>query len=354
MLLFGSLFFCFFVIETGYRVLDPFPFFSRSEINFSNIWHGNLSTYDQTLGWKGVPWGRAELVTKSNRIWFEHNRYGFRDIEHTDFTDKKPAIVFVGDSFTWGFNVEFEDMFVNRLRDMLPGYELFNLAHPGYGTDQEFLTFIRWHEKRTLKLVVLMFCENDVADNDSMFRYRKPKPKYQLVGNKLKLVGVPVPKDEAWTQPHRSKRTVDSWRTILKKFLFCSHFLHDVNFRYAQFHWQNKPKRIRKGRSKKPDLNLTSRLLEEFKREAERRGAKFVVVLIPSKREIEKLDDSLPYQIEIADLSQRTGIKYLDMAPNFKNTWYRTYYRRDMHWNSRGHKIAAEALYDYATRNLSP
>ena len=32
-LLFGSLLFCFFVIEMGYRVLEPFPFFSNEEIN---------------------------------------------------------------------------------------------------------------------------------------------------------------------------------------------------------------------------------------------------------------------------------------------------------------------------------
>jgi len=88
-----------------------------------------------------------------------------------------------------------------------------------------------------------------------------------------------------------------------------------------------------------------------LKRESKEREAKFVVVFIPSKREIEKLDVSLPYQIEIAELCQRLGIEYLNLAPHFKKTWYRTYFRQGMHWNARGNKIATEALYEYLTRN---
>jgi SGNH hydrolase-like domain, acetyltransferase AlgX len=235
-------------------------------------------------------------------------------------------------------------MFVNRLRNMLHGYELFNLAHRGYGSDQELLTFKHWRDKRNLKL---MFCENDVADNNSMFRYGKPKPRYQLVENKLMLVGVPVPKDESWTQS-RKKTAADFWEKIAEN-LFRSHFLHDVYFRSAQFWARNNTQRIRK----KPDVTLTSRILGEFKSEAERKGANFVVVFIPSKREIEKVADSLPYQIEMADLCQRLSIDYLDLALNFKKTWNRTYYRHGMHWNPLGHKVAAEALYDYITRNAS-
>ena len=128
-LLFGTLLFCFITIEVGYRVLDPFPFISEDEFNV--IEHGNLSKYDPTLGWTGVPGGNAEFVTRNNKVWLANNGQGFRDIEHKDSSDKKPAIAFLGDSFTWGFEVEFADMFVNRLRDRLPRYEIFNLSHRG-------------------------------------------------------------------------------------------------------------------------------------------------------------------------------------------------------------------------------
>lgn len=352
MLVLGSLLFCFIIIEAGFRILNPFPYFTRAEINQTN--HGNLSAYDEILGWKGVPSGEAELVTKNNKAWLAHNRYGFRDIEHKDFASKKPVIVFLGDSFTWGYEVEFEEMFVNRLRDMLSGYELFNLAHRGYGTDQAFLTFENWINKQPLKLVVLMFSENDVEDNNALVRYLKPKPKYQLVENELVLVGVPVSKDEQWTQPPQAERKSDSWKSSVEEFLFRSHFLHEIQFRYKLFRKQNKNNGTQTGEDNKPDLTLTSRILEELQREVERRGAKFVVGLIPSKREIDKLGVYSPYQIEIAELCQRLGIEYLDIASDLRNTWYRTYYRQGSHWNVRGHKIAAESLYDFVTRVISP
>ncbi len=345
MFVFFSLLFCFVVIETGYRVLDPFPYFSDSVTN--NTEHGNLLAYDHILGWKGVPLGEADFITKNNKVRIAHNRYGYRDTEHKNFPEKKPAIVFLGDSFTWGYEVEFEEMFVNRLRDTLPNYEIYNLAHRGYGTDQALLTFKDWFGKQSLKLVVLMFSENDVADNNSLVRYRKPKPKYQLVENELELIGVPVPKDDRWAQSSRAPIKPKSWRKMIKEFLYHSHFFHDVHFRLQNIN-KNKNKNV------KQDLTLTSRILKELKAEVERRGAKFVVALIPSKVEIEKLGVYTPYQIEIVKLCQQLDIECLDIAPKLKNTWYRTYYRLGMHWNMHGHKIAAEALDDFVARTVIP
>jgi len=91
-LLLGSLVFSFVVIESGYRVFDPFPFFSPDEINRTE--HGNLSDYDWILGWKGVP-GETEFTTENKRIRLAHNAAGFRDIEHQD-SEHKPALVFLG------------------------------------------------------------------------------------------------------------------------------------------------------------------------------------------------------------------------------------------------------------------
>lgn len=358
-LMLGALLICFIITEVGYRIFAPFPHFSRFIINVTQ--HGNLSTYDEILGWRGIPSGQAEFVTINNKVWLAHNRYGFRDIDHSKYVDKKPAIVFLGDSFTWGFEVEFEEMFVNRMRDMFQDYEIFNLAHRGYGTDQSLLTFKGWHSKHPLELVVLMFCENDVEDNNAISRYCKLKPKYQLVEDRLVLMGIPVPKDNRWEQPpsledaSKLQEIFFSRKTIiieyLKQILFSSHFLHDVYFRCRLLICNNNNS-VHIGKNNEPDLTLTVRILEELKKEVERRNAKLVVGLIPSKREIEKLDTSPPYQVGIAGLCQQLDIEYLDLAPHFKNTWLRTYYRQGMHWNAHGHKIAAKALSDFITKNV--
>jgi len=347
-LLFGSLILSLIVIEIGFRILDPTPFFSDSEIN--NTEHGNLSMYDDVLGWKGVPNGEAEFVTRNNRVWLSHNRHGFRDIEHDHLSDEKPAIVFLGDSFTWGYEVEFDEMFVNRLRNRLPRFEIFNLAHRGYGTDQALLTFNQWNDKRPLGLAVLMFSENDIWDNNSELNYGKPKPKYQLHYNKLILTGVPVPKDESWMRASDVDGTPDSWKVTLKNLFYSSHFINNMRIRYKLFRERRRPG-LTEDNTKRKKLasgyTLTSRILEELRNEVVRRGAGLVVVFIPSKREIDELDDSVPYQTAIADMCKKLGIDYFDLAPALKKAIFRTYYHQGMHWNVHGHKVAAEALYDY-------
>lgn len=354
-LLFGSLIFSFIVIELGFRALDPTPFFSDSEIN--NTEHGNLSMHDDTLGWKGVPNAKTEFVTRNNRVRLAHNRHGFRDIEHDDLSDAKPAIVFLGDSFTWGYEVEFDEMFVNQLRERFPAYQIFNLAHRGYGTDQEFLTFRQWGDKRALALLVLMFSENDVGDNNSSFNYGKPKPEYQLHDDKLILTGVPVPRDESWMVAPDREVSADSGKASVKDWIYHSHFINNMRIRYKLFRERRRLEATQdntQGQKSEPDYTLTSRIIEELRNEIARRGSRLIVVFIPSEGEIEGLDDALPYQIAIAGLCDTLGIEHFDLAPALKKAFSRTYYRQGMHWNAHGHEVVAEALYGYLEEELGP
>ncbi len=154
--------------------------------------------------------GQAKFVTKNNEIWLKNNSKGFRDIEHSDINDNRKAIVFLGDSFTWGYEVAFDEMFVNLLRSKISEYQLFNLSHRGYGTDQELLTFNNWKYEKPVKWVILMFCENDVKDNGSSFRYDRSKPFFKLVDNELALTGIPVPKHENWSSSNRINPSMKS------------------------------------------------------------------------------------------------------------------------------------------------
>ena len=101
-----------------------------------------------------------------------------------------------------------------------------------------------------------------------------------------------------------------------------------------------------------PDYALTSRILSALKGEVALRGAKLVLVFIPSKREVENLDDSTPYQAAIAALCEQLALDYFDLAPALKKAYLRTYYLEGMHWTSHGHKLAAEALSDFLRQQL--
>jgi lysophospholipase L1-like esterase len=226
------------------------------------------------------------------------------------------------------------------------------LSHRGYGTDQELLNFVHWHTSREIRLVVLMFSENDIADNNYAIRSSKPKPHCQLVADELVLTGVPVPRTEDWSRPQPVDSVPPTWREVLKNLLMRSHFLHDVYFRYGLFVCSYGQDTQVPGEKKDEDLTLTARLLAELKKEVEGRGAKLLVVFIASKREIERLDNSAPYQAGMVAICRQRGIDCLDLAPAFGNTWYRTYYRFGGHWNARGNQVAAEAIGAYLTLHL--
>ncbi len=349
-LVFCSLSLTFIAIEIGFRVLDPTPYFSDAEINHTE--HGNLSMYDEVLGWKGVPEGEANFVTRNNRVWLAHNSNGFRDIEHQPAADRRPAVVFLGDSFTWGYEVEFNEMFVNLLRDRFPGFELYNLAHRGYGTDQSFLTFKAWTRDRPLQRVVLMFSENDVSDNNRSYNYEKSKPRFIIHQDELVLTGVPVPRDGAWERSSGESllEDTDAENESIKTLVYRSHLINNMRIRFKLYR-----RALRKNESAHgaynvaPDSHyqITRHLLRALEAEVRQRGARLVVAFIPSKSEIDELTDTPPFQENIAALCDELGIPHFDLAPALKNEFLRTYYRQGSHWNARGHRVTADALYEY-------
>jgi lysophospholipase L1-like esterase len=340
-----SVFFCFVIAELGWRLVDPFPYHSPEEINLSL--HGNLSMYDSLLGWKGVPNLESEVVTYNSRFSVTHNAQGFRDIPLKEREPSRRTIVFLGDSFTWGYEVNADEMFVHRVRDQLPDFEIFNLAHNGYGTDQSLLTFRNWKRPGDLEWVVLMFSENDIDDNNSFIRYDKPKPKFDLLHFNLVLTGVPVPRLDAWTDPARLANPEMQSHSLIRRIAFRSHFVHDLHYRWRSLTERRDYEAQLARDDPGPDLRLTAAILQDLDREVRRAGGRLLVVFIPSKAEIDELAHLKPYQAVIGELCESYGIEHIDLAPYFHATWLRTYHRLDMHWNARGHRVAADALLDY-------
>jgi lysophospholipase L1-like esterase len=153
-----------------------------------------IHSYDPTLGWLPTANSAATFVG-SRTIQVSHNSLGLRDIEH-DRTPK-PTIMFVGDSFVWGYDVEADDRFTELLRPRLPAFRVVNAGIMGYGTDQEYLLLQRLWSKVDPDVVVLMFCvTNDRADNSSNARYDGYFKPYlaQTPDGEWQFQGLPVPK----------------------------------------------------------------------------------------------------------------------------------------------------------------
>jgi len=346
LLVVASLILCFVMIEVWLRVFYPSPLYVWSEVQKARP--AVFTEHDVTIGWKGRPNIRAVQTTSAYQTVIEHNSQGFRDIEHGEHVEATPAIVFLGDSFTWGFETDFEDMFVNRLRQRLSKYRVFNLAQSRYGTDQELLTFQNWHTRNPVELVVVMFYANDIADNNSDERWGYPKPLFQVRDGELVLTNVPVPQpaehvDREW-QP-------SPFRTIAQSVLDSTMKSQAVNelvwrLAYLRRTWRSRPLPD-DSINTATDMTVTRALLRQFKSEAEARGARVVVVAIPHPNEIYGVTGQTPFPENLEAVARALNISYLDLAPALLASSKRTYHRHGIHWNAHGHKVAANALEKY-------
>jgi hypothetical protein len=157
-------------------------------------WAGLGYQHDVELGWSPIP-NSTVVLSQPRTITARHNSLGLRDVELN--SDSRPSVLFLGDSFVWGYNVEDHERFTELLRRELPEYRIVNAGVSGYGTDQEYLLMRRIWDAIKPAVVVLMFCvENDRADNSSNVRYFSYKPYLRMtVDSNWEFAGQPPPKE---------------------------------------------------------------------------------------------------------------------------------------------------------------
>jgi hypothetical protein len=127
--------------------------------------------FDPELGWFAAPNSTSQPTTTNRTITTYHNSLGIRERELNEIAPDR--ILFIGDSFTWGYDAEVEERFSNLLQRQLPQYGMVNAGVSGFGTDQQFLLMRRLWDQVMPKVVVLTFCvDNDRDDNSSSLQYR--------------------------------------------------------------------------------------------------------------------------------------------------------------------------------------
>jgi hypothetical protein len=104
------------------------------------------------------------------RIWVQFNYRSLRDIDHdyekaTDTT----RIMFLGDSYTAGWQVTLEQTYTGHLRDWLRdsgNFDFINAGLHGWGTDRQYLYYHTDGYRYDNDVVVLQFyVGNDILDN---------------------------------------------------------------------------------------------------------------------------------------------------------------------------------------------
>ena len=167
---------------------------------------GEAFQFDPELGWVGAPNAATQQTSGNRTISVRHDGLGLRERELGDIAPDR--FLFLGDSFTYGYDAEAQERFSDLLQKALPQYGMVNAGVSGYGTDQQFLLMKRLWNDVNPKYVVLTFCvDNDRDDNTSSYRYRKyHKPYFVRTGEgEWQVRGYPLPR------PTRDDVTSRAW-----------------------------------------------------------------------------------------------------------------------------------------------
>ena len=203
---------------------------------------------DPELGWRNRPGAHARIfgsLPEADGFLLDYevsiNSQGFRDPERR--LEKRPGlrrVVLVGDSVSWGWGVDNHERFSWLLEDALGlDVEVINMAVPGYGTDQAFLTLHRYGWQYDPDLVLHCVVINDVLECNSAEYYGMPKPHFVrnaqgawIVDRPAALLKVPGCKSSGrnWLSRLRNHSAFLRWATQTKRDAVENDFWEDLKF----------------------------------------------------------------------------------------------------------------------------
>jgi len=321
---------------------------------------GGFHQYDKDLGWALIPNFESKFAHRDFTVAIKTNSRGFRDEEY-DY--KKPIskkrIVGLGDSFTWGWGVEKNEIYLEVAESLMDWVEILNMGQNAYGTGQEYLYFKKFGEKYSPDLVTVAFVQNDLKDNID-----GKGPIFGIVNDEIKLLSPP------------KNNSADR---IIKKFLvkhshlYASilHGYHVLNDMIKSFISTNINDKVEKSgipgkmaiyrkvidETMEERWTIVEKILLELHRESDE---KLLVIYAPPRVQIErdrdifrkfhadteKYDFNYPNE-RLRKFTEKAGIYYLDLVEPFRREYISSpglYFEHDTHWSKFGHRVAGEML----------
>jgi len=298
------------------------------------------------------------------------NSKGLRDVEKPYKKNGKIRILGLGDSFVFGHGVEFEESFLTilekKLQNKNDSIEIIKAGAPGIGPQTYYSILQEEGIKYNPDLVLVnIFVGNDIYD--------------------IRLPAVNNSNDTVKTQPEQKNKIVPQEKpkgTPVKNFLRKN--VHLYSFVVDRL------KSIPSIRHKLQEMNIASGMIGSYiidilkKDYSDEYKAKWdemfntlsrmkeitdnlVIVIIPTREQVdpvrlEKALKQLDYKKEdidiyhpnnlIKDYCKENNILCIDLLPKFQqSTQQPLYFEIDPHFNTEGHKLAAEIIYNELINN---
>jgi len=286
-----------------------------------------MHIYDPIRGWAVKP-NMRDVVIYDGIMTVSSNSKGIRGKVEYPYkkSEGKIRILIFGDSFTFGEGVNDTETYAYYLQEMLPDTEVINLGVMGYGHDQMLLYLKEEGVKYKPDIVILgSICIDDIRNLLSFRDYAKPR--FVLVGNKLKLTNVPVPTPQSILRNELFKPKILTLLSLLKR--------------------RQRATLIAEKRK------ITEAILAEIAKTINSIGAIPIFVYLPSGGEIEDLTgERNPDEDFLFELCKRIKARCFSLCQYFQdNVRKGNALQVRGHWDAKEHRLAAEGIKEYLIDN---
>jgi hypothetical protein len=311
--------------------------------------------YDDVLGWTIGPNRKsADGLYYSSA---EGLRAPHEGISFTKAT-KKTRIALVGDSYTFGEDVVYEDTWGRLLEKALGAeFEVLNFGVPGYGLDQAYLRYEKDVREWKSDAVILSFIPHDTERSMIVYptlsypTWEVPfsKPRLILRDGELKKLNMPTAKPEAIF----SKEAVFDLPFLeydrgFRKHEWEERLFHLSYFARAFITWLPRSETVSSHVTDEALTSVNASILKTFIASAERTGSAPIIVYHP-KRALDPLSDS--------SLSRRVlreaGVAYVEPTSCLLELHPEHWFIPGGHYSPHGNAAVAKCLVNIVRQALT-
>jgi Tol biopolymer transport system component len=273
-------------------------------------------------------------------VQYKTNKQGFRigAEDDAEIEVTRADWLFIGDSYTQGAQVQYEELFTSRLFHYFPDKTIINAGISGLGIVDEYYYYVNEGYKLGANKVFLQICNfNDFMNvdkrtfgfSDYLMQYSN-FARFLLYGFKYaNPAELPLGR---WTEPfYPDEKSNRNFNVFYKE----------------------------QSEKKSKDLKNFKRYFKKFAEKVKENGAELVVIQIPTKEQVyykyleevitnfsidaSKLDLAFP-NLFLAELSQAHDVQHLDLLSDFSEAPYDLFFQFDEHLNADGHERIAKSI----------
>ena len=377
--------------------IDPEYFSELNNKDQSYQFKKPFYLYDEKCGWintpnnegtfRGFHYPRAEF---RNRI--VTNSSGFRSSSEYKYEPDKLRIAMLGDSFLQALQVKEEEILSTVIERTLSqkglATKVYNFGVSSTGTIHQYGLFFEKALKIKPNIVIILFFSNDLIDNSPYYEHESLKliPDYTIEDDGRVIVNDFGEKPGQYLIKYtfsppekrgileRGIKKLDNFTKSHRAFLFLRFLVELFRNELLPIYDYDPTFDIYKKKYIKPlreSFYVTVKLLEQLNDYCKNEAIEFIVVLIPSREQVNKkewdryvylrrniliesaFDANTPLD-KIKKVLQHKGIKVVDLRTNFirLSRTESLYCHYDRHFNQKGQQRAGEIISEFLLNKI--